>query len=340
VRWKWLVIGVALLAAVGAALGAFWPFDGRLGFFGDWSPTLRLPGVVEIQEVRLGSKIGGRVERVATFEGALVEPGQPLVYFEAPELEAQLAQAQATLEGAEAQLAKLVAMPRPEELPPSAARVRTLQANLDLAKDQYERARVMYARRAIAEEEFRQRQLTYEASRQQLAQAQADYDLLRAGAWERDKATQRAAIAQARGRVAELRADLREAVVRAPERVLVEVLSVRKGDLVPPNQPVVLVLRADDMWVKVYVPETQLGRLRLNQHVAVTVDSYPGRQFTGTVTRIASESEFTPRNVQSADERRHQVFGVKVHVPDPEGIFKSGMAAEVTVPLDGARGTK
>jgi multidrug resistance efflux pump len=115
--------------------------------------------------------------------------------------------------------------------------------------------------------------------------------------------------------------------------VLVEVVSVRKGDIIAPNQPILKVLRADDLWVKIYVPETQLGQLRLNQEVEVTVDSYPDRRFSGTIMLIAAESEFTPRNVQSADERRHQVFGVKVRVPNPEGIFKSGMAAEVIVPL-------
>jgi multidrug efflux pump subunit AcrA (membrane-fusion protein) len=93
------------------------------------------------------------------------------------------------------------------------------------------------------------------------------------------------------------------------------------------------VLRADDLWVKVYVPETELGKVRLHQEVEVTIDSYPGRTFAGTVVQVASASEFTPRNVQSADERRHQVFGIKVRVPDPQGVFKSGMAAEVILPL-------
>ncbi len=114
---------------------------------------------------------------------------------------------------------------------------------------------------------------------------------------------------------------------------MVEVLAVRKGDLVMPNQPVVRVLRAEDMWVKVYVPETELGKLRLGQDVEVTVDAYPGRRFQGKVIQIASESEFTPRNVQSLDERRHQMFGVKVRVDDPQGVFKSGMAADVWLPL-------
>ena len=131
----------------------------------------------------------------------------------------------------------------------------------------------------------------------------------------------------------EYKSNLLEAVVRAPERVLVEVVSVRKGDLIAPNQPILRVLRADDLWVKIYVPETQLAKLRLNQEVEVTVDGYSDRRFHGTIMQIAGESEFTPRNVQSADERRHQVFGVKVRVPNPQGVFKSGMAAEVTVPL-------
>jgi multidrug resistance efflux pump len=84
--------------------------------------------------------------------------------------------------------------------------------------------------------------------------------------------------------------------------------------------------------VKVYVPETDLGHVRLGQQAEVRIDGYPGKRFAGTVEQIASESEFTPRNVQSAEERRHQVFGVKVRVANPDGIFKSGMAAEVVMP--------
>src|SRR5262249_27562086 len=134
----------------------------------------------------------------------------------------------------------------------------------------------------------------------------------------------------------EIEANLAEMQVRAPERCLVEVVAVRKGDLVAPNFPILRVLRADDLWVKVYVPETDLGKVRLGQKVTVTNDAYPGRAFDGAIFFIASESEFTPRNVQSVDERRHQVFGIKVHVNDPGNVFKAGMAAEVTIPLEPA----
>src|SRR5262249_3958259 len=161
----------------------------------------------------------------------------------------------------------------------------------------------------------------------------ASYELLKQGSRSEDIAAAEAKVAELRARVEELKVNLEEAVLKAPEQAVVEVLAVRKGDLVAPNQPVVRVLRADDLWVKVYVPETVLGKLRLGQKVEVTIDAYPERRFQGEVYLINAVSEFTPRNVQSADERRHQVFGVKVRVADPQGIFKSGMAATVLIPL-------
>ena len=138
---------------------------------------------------------------------------------------------------------------------------------------------------------------------------------------------------EAQARVRELETNLAELEVRAPEPALVEVVAVRPGDLVAANQPIVRVLRTSDLWVKVYVPETELGRVRLHQKVELTVDGYPNRRFVGEVVHVAAESEFTPRNVQSVDERRHQVFGVRVRVEDPQGVFKSGMAAEVVLPV-------
>jgi len=267
-----VLLAAVVLVGVAASMGTFWPFNGQTNI-------MRLPGVVEIQEVRLGSKIGGRVEEAdPLLEGTLAKPNQVLVKIEVPELKAQFEQAE--------------------------AQVGVAKANLDLAEDQYIRGTQLYPSRAISEEDYRQREFTYRQMRAQLTQSEA--------------------------RVRELKADLREAEVLAPEHVLVEVMSVRKGDLVMPNQPIVRVLRVDDLWVKVYVPETELHRFKLGQEADVTIDGLPNQQFKGTIQFISAESEFTPRNVQSADERRHQVFGMKVRIADPKGYFKSGMAAEVT----------
>jgi HlyD family secretion protein len=109
------------------------------------------------------------------------------------------------------------------------------------------------------------------------------------------------------------------------------VLAVRKGDVLPPGAPVARLHRAGDLWIKVFVPETEMGKVAVGQSAEATVDSFPGKRFRGTVSWIAAQAEFTPRNVQSAEERRHQVFAVKVVVADPDGVFKSGMAAEVVL---------
>lgn len=377
---RWALGSVAsLVASLAATVGYFWPFGGP-------EAVLRLPGTVETQEVRLGSKVGGRVAEVTVAEGDIVREGQPLVSFEDPELlarrdgllarlradEAELERAQngplpqekAAARGAtaaaRARLQRLVAGPRAEEIEQARGQRDGAAADLNLATADLRRKARLFQRDALSAAEYDVARASYERSKGLAEAASAGWKLLEAGSRAEDVAEAKAGLAQARARedllaegtrpeeiaaararvdglraaLREAEATLREAVVRAPGPVVVEVVAVRKGDLVAPNQPVVRALRAEDLWVRAYAPETELGRLRLHQEVAVAIDAYPGRPFRGEVVQIASISEFTPRNVQSPDERRHQVFALKVRVADPGGIFKSGMAAEVVLPLD------
>jgi membrane fusion protein YbhG len=378
--WKRVVGGLVAMAAAGVALGFFWPF-------GHNGKILSLPGVVEIQEVRLGSKVGGRVRSVEVKEGEVVEKDQVLVTFDVPELEAQRQQAEAHLQSAQADFEKanngprvqekeaakmameaarskwdrMKAGPRKEEIEEARSELESAQADVKLAEENLRRVRRLYESQASFTEEKeraesgrdRMRGLVKKAkasldlllagyrkedvaeAEAQYKQAKANYELLLAGTRSEEIQAAEAKVAEYSGKLHEIQANLNEATVRALEPVTIEVLAVRKGDLVAPNQTILRVLRADDLWVKAYVPETLLERIRLNQEVEVTIDSYSGRTFKGVVRQISSASEFTPRNVQSADERRHQVFGIKVQVPDPEGIFKSGMAAQVYIPLKG-----
>ncbi len=375
---KILVALVVVILAAAAAGWYFWPFGGD-------RDTLKLPGTVEIQEVRLGSKVGGRVEEVLVHESDVVSPGQVLVKLEAPELRAMKEQLEGVLKAAEADLAKAVAGARKEEKEAArqaaaAAKARYVrlkngarqeekdeaawevtraEADLKWANQRVQRLQRLVNSNSATREEYdaatadlnrsqaalnaakAKLELLTNGSRQEdideaeaaMRQAQAQLEQLLAGTREEDVRIAEGKVLEARGRLAEVQAKLEDAVVKAPEKAVVDVVAVRKGDIAQPNQPLVRVLKADDLWVKVFAPETELGKLRLGQEVQVRMDSYPGRQFKGTIVQIASISEFTPRNVQSPDERRHQVFGVKVRVDDPEGIFKAGMAAEVSVPL-------
>lgn len=204
----------------------------------------------------------------------------------------------------------------------------TARSTLDRLHGRVEAAR---ARHDMHQAGTRQEEIL--EARADVARLESQQKLLDLGTREEEKAAARARLAEAQARLAESEINLREAVVRTAEPCIVELVTVRKGSLVAAGQPVARILRTGDLWVKTYVPETQLGKLRLGQDVQVTMDSYPGRPFSGRVVFIGAESEFTPRNVQTVDERRHQMFGVRVKIDDPNGHYKSGMAAEVLIPI-------
>lgn len=160
-------------------------------------------------------------------------------------------------------------------------------------------------------------------------QAQAAAILARKGFRKEDIDTARAQLAQAKAHLDEIDVALKEAELTAPADSIVETVSVRPGDLVPPGRIVVTALEPSQLWVKVYVPETDLARVHLDQSATVRVDGLSGRLFEGRVGQVASQAEFLPRNVQTPDDRQHQVFGVKVYVDNSTGTLKSGMSATV-----------
>jgi multidrug resistance efflux pump len=160
-------------------------------------------------------------------------------------------------------------------------------------------------------------------------QAEAAAALSRKGFRKEDIEAARGRLAEAEGRVAELDARLREAELTAPADAVVEVVSVRPGNLVPAGRIVIAMLETSQLWVKVYVPETDLAHVHLGQHATVHVDSFGNRAFEGHVGQIASQAEFLPRNVQTKSDREHQVFGVKIYVDNAQQTLKSGMSATV-----------
>jgi HlyD family secretion protein len=371
------VVGILAAVTVAVSLGFFWPF-GRNG------KELILPGTVEVQELRLGSKVGGRVASVSVKEGEEVPEDQELVRFDAPELEAQKVQLVQKLAAARAERDKVHAGPRPQEKDEARAAMEAAKArrdrmekgwrkeekdqaeadlsgakaDLELARKNFERIEKLnfqvspteydtaVGRLKTAEERFnsalaRKRMIVDAGQREEdKREAEAEYQralakhsLAQEGSRQEDKDQADAQVKELEGKLREIEVNLNETTVRAPCKIIVEVLSVRKGDLVTAFQPVIRALQYDDRWVKVFVPSTDLGKINRGDAVEVTCDSYPGKKFKGTIIQIGTIGEFTPRNVQSLDERRHQVFAVKVRVDDGGDVFKSGMAAEVSVRL-------
>jgi len=200
----------------------------------------------------------------------------------------------------------------------------------DDARDKRDAAvqRAESARQRLALLEAGTRAEDLRTAEQRFEQTRAAAILARKGYRREDIEAARGRLAEAQGHVAELDARLREAELTAPADAVVEVVSIRPGNLVPPGQIVVTLQEASQIWVKVYVPETKLANVRIGQESPVHVEGFP-RSFAGRVQQIATEGEFLPRNVQTPDDREHLVFGVKVHVDNPGGILKSGMTATV-----------
>lgn len=348
------------LLAAGLALAAYMWAVGR-------PRPLLGSGTVEARNIRVGSKVGGRILEVRAREGERVKAGEVLVVFEEEELLASLEQARANLE-------KMERGYRPEEIEEARAAAAQARAEMEEARRGYRSEQVAQAQADLeraeadavnAERTWKRAQYLSDEgvfSRQQRDDAEAAWKMAvarlenareRFAELERGYRVEEVAAAEARYRQAEAvrkrlekgfrkediaaaRAELLEAETRyrerqvsAPADAVVEVLDVRPGDLIPPNTPIATLLEADQLYVRIYIPETRIGLVRLGQPADVQVDSFPGQTFSGAVEQINQKAEFLPRNVQTRAERVHQVFGVKVRLHDPEGRLRAGMAADV-----------
>jgi multidrug resistance efflux pump len=217
-------------------------------------------------------------------------------------------------------------------------RMETLVRGDTVSRQQYDNAKATRDSTAQRAESLRQRLALLQAgtrkedlkaAQERYRQAQAAADLMQRGFRKEDVDAGRAKMEEARARIDQLDVQLKEANLVAPADGLVQTVSVRTGDLVGPGKIVVTMLESSQLWVKVYVPETDLAAVRVGQTAHVEVDSVRGRSFTGHIQEIASQAEFLPRNVQTRDDRQHQVFGVKVRVDNTDGALKSGMSATV-----------
>lgn len=300
-------VAVVLLALALAAAGGLWAFGLRNG-----EKPLLLAGSIEARDAEVGSLLGGRVLRVHAQEGDRVTAGQPLVTLETDLVDLQVREQNARAAEARALRTRTRRGPRAEE-------VARAKAEWDNAEGDRKRLQSLLAEGVIGRQQ-------YDAVATRARTAGELYRERARGSRSEDIAAAEAALEREEGRLAYLMRQREEAVVRAPSAGTVEVLDLRPGDLVAPQQPVARILEPDQLWVRVYVPEPSLGRVHLGQKAYLTVDAFRGREFPGRVVEIRNQAEYTPRNVQTLEQRMDQVFGVRVAI-DAAAEIKPGMAA-------------
>lgn len=251
----------------------------------------------------------------------------------------QRGSAEAALAAAQARLAELKAGARPEEKEQARAAEAQAAAQLEGARLGYETIRQLYADRLTAKQQVQTAQTQYETALKQVAAARARLDLLLAGATKESISAARGQVRQAQGALAAAKAISEHLVVRSPVSGTVILKAVEAGEMVSPGMPIVRIAHLNSVWVRVYVP-LPVMRVRLGDAADVEVDPYPGRKFPGRVTEISQKPEFTPKNVQTKDERAKLVFGVKIKLNNPRHELKPGMPADAHIHIsDSGAGT-
>jgi HlyD family secretion protein len=319
------VLGAAVVL-LGAAGGWWWAGERRTA----GESWLDATGTVEATEADLGFQLAGRVERVAVREGDRVEAGEELAWLERAELAARRSAAEAQVAAARAQLRELQAGFRREEVAQARSALRAAERRVADGEADARRARELAGVGALSRELLERAELQAEVRASEREQAADQLRLLEAGMRPERIDAQRALVRQAEAQVEQAEAALALAVVRAPFAGIVTIRHREPGESVLPGAPVVTVLDPADRWIRVYVRADRVGRLQLGQRAEIRADAYPDRRYGGVVAFIASRAEFTPRTVQTREERVKLVHAVKVRVTeDPGHDLKAGLPADV-----------
>ena len=289
-------------------------------------------GTIEATDADLGFLVPGRVASIAAAEGDRVTPGTELARLDTRELDASVQAARAQVAAAEARERELISGARPQEIASAqAALAASLERSASVSRDA-DRARMLHDGGAISRQAAQNAETALEVATAEVEQARQRLDLVREGPRAETLQAQRSVVDQARAQLALVEASRSNAVITAPFAGVVTIRHREPGESVTPGTPVLTLLDPDDRWVRIYVRENAIGRVSLGARAEIRSDTWPDRSYEGEVVFIGSEAEFTPRNVQTTEERTKLVYPVKVRITgDPDFELKPGVPADVTL---------
>ncbi|MCL2524957.1 MAG: HlyD family efflux transporter periplasmic adaptor subunit [Betaproteobacteria bacterium] len=326
---KPFILGVVVLVA-GAALAA-WFFNRQPVGTGE----LTLYGNVDLRQVALAFDGAGRIDRLAVQEGERVTAGQVLGELDTRTLQLQATQAEAQIAVQRQALQRLKTGSRPEEIAQARAQVAAAQADADWARQQIERLQAIgqsTAGRAVSQQDIDAAEARQKMTLAQLENARKAEQLAVTGPRREDIAQAEAQLDVAQAQLAVLKHQVTLGRLLAPIDAVVRSRLLEPGDMATPQRPVFTLAITDPKWVRAYVSESDLGRIKPGMAATLRTDSHPGQPLTGKVGFISSVAEFTPKIVQTAELRTALVYEIRVLADDPGDRLRLGMP--VTVQLD------
>lgn len=331
-RSLWIAVIVAVALAIGAVVW-WWNRSEQQ------SPDLALYGNVDLRQVNLAFNNSERIAAVLVQEGERVRKGQILARLETARIQPQLAQVEAQAAAQREVLQRLRNGTRPEEVAQARANVESARADLVNAKLQFERlqgAAEISAGRAVRQQDVDNAKAALQVAEAKLAVNQKSLDLAVAGPRKEEIAENAARLRATEAQAALLRQQLADAELIAPMDAVVRTRAMEPGEMASPQRAVFALAITDPKWVRVYVSETDLGKVRHGMPAGVAVDSFPDRRFEGWVGFISPVAEFTPKSVHTQELRTSLVYEVRVFVKDPDDNLRLGMPATAYLNLENA----
>lgn len=331
---KKLLLAVVFLLVVATIVMIFFRFGNR-----DQGRALRVSGNIEVTSVELSFKIPGRVQDRLVDEGETVKTGQVVARLDPEDLQHETDGRRAEVQAARAALTELETGYRREEIAQADAALRRISADAERLRVDFARQQQLYKKEVISARDFDASRAAYEASQASVREARERLNLLRSGPRKETIDQARARLAGAEASLALSETRLGYAVLRSSTSGLVLSKNIEPGEQVTAGTPVVTVGMMGEVWMRAYISETDLGRVKVGQKATVTTDTWPGRKYRGRVSFISQEAEFTPKSVQTPKERVKLVYRIKITVPNPNGELKPGMPADAEIEIKPAKGT-
>ena len=317
-RRPWLrLLGLAVLTA------------GLVGCEGNAPDGLVLSGTVEAREAAIGFQVTGRIDQLLVDEGEHVSKGQEVARLADADYVLAVNRVSAEVAAAEAALAALEAGTRSQELKVAEATLAQARAEQRYAEGEVKRISSLMAKKVASQEQLDQAQLQLDVARSAVSRAQQQLLLQQEGPRVESIDQARAELAAHRSTLLSTEQQLAYTHLYSPVDGTVTLRQAEAGEVIAAGQPVFTIAELSRPWVRAYLNETDLARVRLGQKVTVRVDGLPGNEFPGTLSFISDRAEFTPKSVETRELRVDLVYRVKVQLSDPEGVLKLGMPADV-----------
>ena len=288
-------------------------------------------GTLEATEVRVSAMVPGQIQRIFIREGVDVQAGDTLMVLDQTTLALQWRQARGGVDLAEAQYKLLLNGARPEDLQLAEEALKSAESSFKSANDDYARMKELYTAQSVSRKQFDDAESRFTIAQAQLNSAKQQVQKMQRFARAEDLASAKARLEQAQASAGILRKQLDVATILAPFAGTVTHRPVEEGELVGFGTTGATIARLETLNLVIYVNEVNLGRVQVGGGADIVIDAHPDRTFPGKVVYISPLAEFTPKNVQTKEDRTKLVFGVKIEVENGERILKSGMPADAWI---------